>query len=215
MGVYAGLADRPLRVCASFLAREENQPVETRGSEGEPMNRAVVPAVFIAALCAGESAAQVLTKLRGPFGASHLADVDGVLYMRGTDGYDSELWKSDGTPTGTVLVKDIVLGDDSLPEDITAWNGIAYFSATTASGKDIWRSDGTAAGTYMLKDTLYDAVGYAVHGSSLYFTAGGPMYGIELWKTDGTSSGTALAVDLYAGGDGIQGSSARPERISS
>ncbi len=39
---------------------------------------------------------------------SYLTNVNGTLYFRASDGSTGlELWKSDGTSTGTVLVKDI------------------------------------------------------------------------------------------------------------
>ena len=52
-----------------------------------------------------------------------------------------ELWRSDGTKAGTVLVKDIYRGDKgSLPKQITDVGGTAFFSATRPStGRELWR----------------------------------------------------------------------------
>ncbi len=65
-----------------------------------------------------------------------------------------ELWKSDGTAAGTVLVKDIFAGaTGSDISSLTNVNGTLYFTANDGfSGKEIWKSDGTAAGTVLVHD---------------------------------------------------------------
>ena len=61
----------------------------------------------------------------------YLTDVGGTLFFAANDGTNSlELWKSDGTEAGTVLVADINPGDDgSLPNHLTAVGGMLYFTA--------------------------------------------------------------------------------------
>src|SRR5262249_57937372 len=61
---------------------------------------------------------------------------------------------SDGTSTGTVLVKDINSGGTtSGPAYLTDVNGTLYFSANDGThGTELWKSNGTAAGTVMVKD---------------------------------------------------------------
>src|SRR5262249_2839339 len=96
----------------------------------------------------------------------------------GTYGHGVELWKSDGTAAGTVLVKDISPGGgSSYPSDFTNVNGTLFFTAEDGTdGIEVWKSDGTAAGTVLVKD-IYP--GYIdsfprdltnVNGT-LYFTA--------------------------------------------
>ena len=65
-----------------------------------------------------------------------------------------ELWKSDGTAAGTVLVKDINPGSaSSEPSNLTNVNGTLFFTADDgAHGIELWKSDGTAAGTVLVKD---------------------------------------------------------------
>lgn len=72
----------------------------------------------------------------------------------GTNG--TELWKTDGTAAGTVLVKNInttAPGSSSSPSRFTEFNGATYFSADdSVNGIELWKSDGSAAGTQLLKD---------------------------------------------------------------
>ena len=124
-----------------------------------------------------------------------------------------ELWKSDGTTSGTVLVKDINSGSDSSsPEDLIAIGNTLYFSADDGTnGRELWKSDGTEAGTVMVKD-INSGSGSSIGESSgvgltkaldntLYFSASDGTNGIELWKSDGTASGTVMVKDINSGSD--------------
>ncbi|RYE06774.1 MAG: hypothetical protein EOP51_34220, partial [Sphingobacteriales bacterium] len=122
-----------------------------------------------------------------------------------------ELWKTDGTDAGTVLVKDINTGASlsSNPRYLTAVGNQLFFVAndlqsSTLINDELWISDGTAAGTTMLKE-----INPGNHPSNpnnlisfkglLYFSAYEPATGYELWKSDGTASGTALVKDIEPG----------------
>src|SRR5437660_1690432 len=65
-----------------------------------------------------------------------------------------ELWITDGTAAGTVLVKDINPGPGgSFPSNLTNVNGTLFFTAfDPINGTELWLSDGTAAGTVLVKD---------------------------------------------------------------
>jgi len=55
-----------------------------------------------------------------------------------------ELWQSDGTSAGTVLVKDIKVGyrESSNPEKLTISNNTLYFVADDGvHGEELWRGD--------------------------------------------------------------------------
>ena len=67
----------------------------------------------------------------------------------------NELWKSNGTAAGTVLVKTSTAGTNTSNATfyLTNVNGILYFNAADATnGYELWKSDGTAAGTVLVKD---------------------------------------------------------------
>ncbi len=80
--------------------------------------------------------------------------MNGTLFFRANDGSTGfELWKSNGTAAGTVLVKDVWAGGDSFPQYITNVNGSVFFRANDgANGQELWKSDGTAAGTVLVKN---------------------------------------------------------------
>ena len=86
-----------------------------------------------------------------------LTNVNGTLFFRPMTGRNGdELWKSDGTAAGTVLVKDIYPGSgSSYPAYLTNVNGTLYFSADDGTnGKELWKSDGTAAGTVLVRTSI-------------------------------------------------------------
>ena len=77
--------------------------------------------------------------------------VNNTLFFRGNDGSNGvELWKSDGTSSGTVMVKDLNSGSGSSnPSDFTTANDKLFFTtATTSYQFRRWVSDGTNVGTY-------------------------------------------------------------------
>lgn len=93
-------------------------------------------------------------------GAANYTAVGSIVYFTATDGINGfELWKTDGTVAGTVIVKDINPGaQSSSPAYLTNINGILYFSAAGAYSNsfgydtELWKSDGTEAGTVLVKD---------------------------------------------------------------
>jgi ELWxxDGT repeat protein len=81
--------------------------------------------------------------------------VNGTLFFAANDGTRGhELWKSDGTSTGTVLVKDIRPGAfGSYPYSLTNVGGRLFFIANDGTnGRELWISDGTSTGTVLVKD---------------------------------------------------------------
>ena len=68
----------------------------------------------------------------------------------------AELWRSDGTTNGTILLKEIMPGlNSSEISGTTVLNNKLHFSADDeAHGRELWKSDGTSAGTQLVEDLL-------------------------------------------------------------
>jgi ELWxxDGT repeat protein len=147
---------------------------------------------------------------------------DALIFAADDGATGSELWRSDGTAAGTVLVKDIWSGTNgSAPSDLTLYNGQVYFGANDRwHGRELWRTDGTEAGTVLVANvapfngssplggvypvTDSDPQFLTVFNGLLYFSAedGLGIYGRELWRSDGTAEGTVLVKDIAPGGTG-------------
>ncbi len=125
-------------------------------------------------------------------------------------GVGTELWKTDGTAAGTMLVKDINAGTSgSSPSNFVALGNTLFFRATTGTtgagtGIELWKSDGTEAGTVQVADinpgtSSSSPTNMTAAGTRVFFTASDGTHGTELWVTDGTTAGTSLVTDLNPG----------------
>ena len=107
-----------------------------------------------------------------------------------------ELWRTDGTFKGTLLVRDVIPGANrNGPTDLAAVGNTLFFNvpgdnATTT----LWRTDGTKKGTYPLPAGPYLITNPVAFGKTLYY-AGRPQADsydtAEIWRSDGTPAGTA------------------------
>lgn len=116
-----------------------------------------------------------------------------------------ELWRTDGTAAGTILLADtepdprvgatlLCIGKSS--------SGVLYYEGRTeATGIELWRTDGTPAGTHVVRDInpgtghgFVGAVGFV--GTELVFIASPTADSRQVWITDGTDPGTRLIEDL-------------------
>jgi ELWxxDGT repeat protein len=124
---------------------------------------------------------------------------DGRFVFAGDDLQERgfELWASDGTPEGTILVKDIAPEwNSSSPRKFTAAGGKLLFVADDGThGPELWLSDGTGPGTMLVMDINPDTWSspdwLTSGGTALYFTADDGVHGVELWKYDLTSGNVA------------------------
>ncbi len=165
----------------------------------------------------GTAAGTVLVKNINPTGGIHdgtyslgftldinihkLYEYNNRLFFLANDGVNgSELWSSDGTESGTQMVKNINPAGSSTPVKMKVHDGKLYFSATTEeAGRELWVTDGTEAGTILLRDINVGSSGASINNltqfnNELFFTASRPAPG-GLWKTDGTPEGTILFED--------------------
>lgn len=121
--------------------------------------------------------------------------------------YGTELWISDGTTAGTVLLKDIYANSaSSSPSNLTVYNGQVYFVATDYRGAELWKTDGTTVGTLLVKDINLTASGassspnyFYVWNNKLFFTADNGSIGRELYVSQGTGVTTNLVRDVFPG----------------
>src|SRR6185295_11421228 len=80
--------------------------------------------------------------------------VGDTLYFGTNGSANRQVWKSDGTPAGTVVVTNFAgnLGS-SLDGRLQGVGDVLYFPGTdAATGTELWRSDGTDAGTHIVRD---------------------------------------------------------------
>lgn len=128
-----------------------------------------------------------------------------------TNGF--ELWKSDGTQSGSVMVKDIRPGSGSSSFRLTGRvinNQIIFTANDGVSGTEIWRSDGTELGTFLVKNINNTSQSsfsfnndFKEFNGFIYFIANDVEHGAEIWKTDGTNAGTTLLKDINTGTNSI------------
>lgn len=141
-----------------------------------------------------------------------------ILFRATTVADGQELWKTDGTPGGTALLKNINAGaDSSSPHYFFALGSNVLFMAKSAGiGEELWKTDGTTAGTILVKDIytgppsctsieLFPGFGFPVFqgfhvfNNKLYFRAYNGISVGQLWATDGTTAGTVLIKDIVPG----------------
>ena len=184
-------------------------------SESSPL-----PTAQLWAASAG-TAAPVTPNVNWVSGPTALTALNNSTLLFGADdgsGHGEELWKSNGTASGTTMVSDInpgsggslsysnaytiaVANGDS-PNAFTAMNGVAYFIANDGSdGQELWKSDGTAAGTAMVSDIAPGSPTSSLQSltdvdGELYFVASEGPGSNQLWMSDGTAAGTSLVQNI-------------------
>lgn len=132
-------------------------------------------------------------------------DGNGTLFFLANSGPEGfELWKSNGTANGTMLVKDFVPGPVSAEySNFQVLGSNVYFSVSDTDGKNVYyKSNGTSVGTVSISDTnpslafenVYPLI--AIGNSYFYFAAYNSAVGYELFKTDGTTTSLVKDIDI-------------------
>lgn len=133
-----------------------------------------------------------------------IVTLNGVMYFRADDGQAGlELWRSDGTRSGTYRLADINPGPaSSEPGRFNIAGSRLFFLANDGQhGVELWTTDGTTAGTHLVTDIRVGAqssqIGSMIaSGSTLFLSADDGMTGKELWRTNAAGTGAALVTDL-------------------
>jgi len=120
-----------------------------------------------------------------------MTKVDGDIYFATSTSPQNQLWKTDGTAVGTVVVANLPLGDGVPIDDYffdrpVGAGGLLFFS-TIGSAK-LWRSDGTPEGTFSLGPMSGARNPIRALGNAAFFFR--PSHQRQLWASDGTLEGT-------------------------
>lgn len=122
----------------------------------------------------------------------------------GTNG--GELWKTDGTTSGTNLYLDLNTGSaSSNPDFLNVISSQLTFVATHSTlGRELFKTNGSGS-LVLIKDinTAGDSNPTNVTdiNGTLYFSANNGSIGQELWKSNGLNSGTFLIKDINPSGN--------------
>lgn len=155
-----------------------------------------------------------LTGARAARDFVQLGDETFFLSVDDNGGTFGEVWKTDGTPEGTLQLAPLDHQVESI-SDLAVYGGRLYFMGADRVDPEnfqgtptLFRSDGTAAGTVPLKAFSLDDPSvfpefpfprFAEGAGALFFVAHDEAHGSELWKTDGTAAGTVLVKDVWPG----------------
>src|SRR4051794_5204707 len=124
-----------------------------------------------------------------------------ISWFFATDENGYELWRTDGTPEGTRMVRDIAAGPiSSITEPyqrMVVSGDYVYFWASDSGSyaENLWRSDGTATGTLRLTNlddnhALGPVAAIGAHGAIF-----SDRYGHNLFVTDGSTEGTKVVAE--------------------
>ena len=194
IGINAGDADHPQIVgvgnTAYCIAYDAASGVELWKSDGTALGTVLVKDIY-----PGDGPG-----IPSGNAGTGLVAIGSTVYFRAADAtHGYELWKSNGTEAGTVMVRDINSANfgGSTPASLANVDGTLFFRAMSsfAAGTQPWTSDGTSAGTVQLS-SIYPANNSAaasfkqVNGT-IFFSADDGTNGIELWSL----ASPLLAVD--------------------
>ena len=153
-----------------------------------------------------DGARQGSERLECGLNPGHPITLGGALFFTANDNaHGQELWKSDRTPDGTALFKDIRPGpEESFVQDLTIASGVLYFLAGDGVHQSsLWKSDGTPGGTTIVRAVPSTDFRRLLNASGRLFMTAQSTAGCnpddcepasQLWVSDGTKAGTKLIV---------------------
>lgn len=186
-----------------FSRADFSKTVAVWGQGGESELLASDHAVFFSCRNAGRwnacgapaGAAQALPLLPDSSWPVRLVGSVGAAAVLWSDG---TLWRSDGTPAGTVPIASNLYTPSGLASgDSVRVGARLYFEAcTTPSQNDcgLHVSDGAPAGTYQVMPIYWPILQIAALDGVVYFTVEDPPK--HLWRSDGTRAGTQRVTPL-------------------
>jgi len=133
---------------------------------------------------------------------------DKYYYTMTTPETGTEIWITDGSPSGTRVLKDIntVQSGSNSGTGVKLGNKWIFNANDGINGDELWVSDGTVSGTRMVRELQTGNENskqsspsqFVLAGNKVFFRAFSDATGWDLWVTDGTSAGTR-ALDLNPG----------------
>jgi ELWxxDGT repeat protein len=152
-------------------------------------------------------------KVINPTGSADISDITSFGYghalFAADDGvHGKELWITDGSAAGTMLLADLYVTPSSAgsyPYAITdLGNGHALFAAQSTGnpiGGSIGVTDGTPAGTHAIASWMYISSIISLGNGLAVFANADSFVGsnVELWVSDGSLAGTHRITEIAAG----------------
>ena len=136
--------------------------------------------------------------------------VDGnILYFSAFDTTNGkELWKTDGTPAGTVMLKDIKAGTGSSQSSgfCKIPSATLFIAQSVGLESKLWKTDGTTTGTEQIpvaEPFFIVNQDMAKLGDKVIFFAHNTVDGYEPYVSDGTAAGTFMLKNINPSGNSL------------
>ncbi len=171
-----------------FVADDGTHGEELWVTDGTPTGTKMVKDIF-----SGIGNAQI-TSLR-----TSSASFQNKLFFVANDGVNGlEVWSSDGTVTGTTMLKDINPNSASgiaYEPNFIPHNGLLYFAGDDGlNGQELWVTDGTTNGTNMVANLSTQTNSYCIittwNGKLWLVENSTGQFASDIFVSDGTALGT-------------------------
>lgn len=134
----------------------------------------------------------------GPYYPGGFVAIGNTVFFR----VAHQLWRTDGTPSGTVLVRNF--GTKGLGSFFVLGGRLYFPGYDPEHGVELWSSDGSTSGTVLFKDIKTgnrdsNPAYFHPFGKGFLFSADDGTHGREVWFSDGTAAGTNLWKDVNPG----------------